>query len=262
MKKAAERLALFFVITQVDRVAHFLHLFQPADTWFYWVLSYGVAIGLAYGVYVSFFYVRQPKVKWPAVAGIVLFGGFDLVFNELALIRTASAKELISATSSFVWIPAEWLQVAMQASAIAYGLLPTMASGALGWIQGGADKMTDADFGRVTVWQRMGKAMGKLFDTVTARFAMAFEVTATRFEKNDRSLSGAVPIVDGQVTTPDKPKRWGELNADDVAFISANGRKQIMARYGISDGSAGNFKARVAKGEKPWQNAKIPANVP
>ncbi|MBL0320750.1 MAG: hypothetical protein IPP74_15855 [Alphaproteobacteria bacterium] len=51
-------------------------------------------------------------------------------------------RHFIEADSSFVWIPAETLQVANQIVAIAYGVLPTLASAILGWIQGGVDKLT------------------------------------------------------------------------------------------------------------------------
>jgi len=85
MRKAAQYLAIFFVITQVDRVANFIHLYQPADTPFYVLLSYGQSLGLAIGVYLSFFFVRQQKVKWASWAGIIVFGGADLFFNEFGL---------------------------------------------------------------------------------------------------------------------------------------------------------------------------------
>ena len=261
MKKAAERLALFFLVTQVDRVATFIHLFQPADTSLYLYMSYGVAIGLAYGVYVSFFYVRQPKVRTAAIFGIVLFGGFDLLFNELALIKTASAASLVSATSSFLWIPADYLRSAMQGAALAYGILPTLASAALGWIQGGANKVTEAEMGTLTFWGRIGKATSKLFDSVAVRLAVGFEAVATKSAGNAPSPSQKSPVVDGVVTPENGKKRWRDLTADDVAFISANGRPQIMARYGISDGAAGNWKADIAKGKRPWVTAKLPENV-
>lgn len=256
MRKAAERLSIFFIITQVDRVAGYIHLFQPADTTFYLLLSYGVAIGLAYGVYISFFYVRQPKVRWAAVAGILLFGGFDLLFNELALIRTASMKTLISATSEFVWIPAVYLQDAIQLSVLAFGLLPTMASAALGWIQGGVNKVTDAEFGQMTVWQRAGKAMGKAFDSIAIRFAAGFEVVASKVSKSDTPTNVTMPAVDGQIVTSATPKKWKQLNADDVAFILAAGRGQVARQYGISDGAAGNWKRDLAGGARPWASAK------
>lgn len=256
MRRSAERLALFFIITQVDRVAGYIHLFQPADTLFYYLLSYGIAIGLAYGVYTSFFYVRQPKVKWASISGIILFGGFDLLFNELALIRTASMKTLISSTSSFVWIDAEYLQVAIQASVIAYGILPTLASAVLGWMQGGADKVTDAEFGRITVWMRMGKAVSKIFDSLALQFAFRIEGIGSKLSRLDNDSPQEVTPINAEFTQSATPKRWNDLSREDVVFVQVAGRKAIQAKYGISNGSAGNWKASVKSGVMPWDDVK------
>jgi len=258
MRKAAQYLAIFFVITQVDRVANFIHLYQPADTLFYVLLSYGQSIGLAIGVYLSFFFVRQPKVKWAAIFGIIVFGGADLFFNEFALIRTVSAKALIEADSSFVWITAEYLQVANQVVALAYGVLPTLASAILGWIQGGVDKLTDSDM-KPTVWARITRSLVKMFDNYTIRAAVAIEATASRSGGNATNPKDNDGIIDGDSVEIVTPKKWNDLNQRDVDWILTkrkNARGAIQAKYQVSNGTAGNWLKDLANGSRPWQNDK------
>lgn len=264
MRKFAQYLAIFFVITQVDRVANFIHLYQPADTLFYVLLSYGQSIGLAIGVYLSFFFVRQPKVKWAAVAGIIVFGGADLFFNEFALIRTVSAKALIEADSSFVWIPAETLQVANQIVAIAYGVLPTLASAILGWIQGGVDKLTDSEL-RYTPIERAIRAMNKGLDGWAGRIAVRIEGVAFTSGGVAQNQNGNSGIIDAETSEVATPKKWNDLNQRDVDWILTkrkNARGAIMARFQVSNGTAGNWLKDLASGLRPWQNdKKLPENV-
>lgn len=263
MRKAAQYLAVFFVITQVDRVANFIHLYQPADTLFYVLLSYGQSIGLAIGVYLSFFFVRQPKVRRAAIVGIIVFGGADLFFNEFALIRTVSAKALIEADSSFVWISAEYLQVANQIVALAYGVLPTLASAILGWIQGGVDRLTDAEL-KPTIWARIQKAMLKMFDNYTLRAALAIEATASKSGGVASNTRGNDVIIDADSSEFVTPKKWNDLNQRDVDWMLAltkNKRGKIQAKYQVSNGTAGNWLKDLADGVRPWQDAKLPARI-
>ncbi len=263
MRKIAQYLALFFVVTQVDRVANFIHLYQPADTLFYVLLSYGQSIGLAIGVYLSFFFIRQPKVRFAAIAGIIVFGGSDLFFNEFALIRTVSHKALIEADSSFVWIPAQTLQVANQVVALAYGVLPTLASAILGWIQGGVDKLTDADM-KPTVWVRIQRSLVKWFDNYTVRAAFAIEAVASRSGGSATDSRGNDGIIDGDSVEVVTPKKWNDLNQRDVDWILTKRKKArgaIEAKYQVSNGTAGNWLKDLANGERPWQNAKLPEKV-
>lgn len=264
MRKAAQYLAIFFIITQVDRVAHFIHLYQPSDTTFYRLLSYGQSIGLAIGVYLSFFFVRQPKVKWAATAGIIVFGLTDLFLNEFALIRTVSAKSLIEANSSFVWIPAEYLQVANQVVALAYGVLPTLASAILGWIQGGVDKLTDTEL-RYTPIERAIRAVNKWFDGWAVRAAVRVEAVAVASGGNATNTSGNQTIIEGDSVEIATPKKWNDINQRDVDWILTprkKAREAIMAKYQVSNGTAGNWLKDLADGERPWQDAKLPAKVP
>lgn len=259
MRKIAQYLAIFFIITQVDRVANFIHLYQPADTLFYVLLSYGQSIGLAIGVYLSFFFVRQPKVRLAAWAGIIVFGGADLFFNEFALIRTVSAKALIEADSSFVWIPAETLQVANQVVAIAYGVLPTLASAILGWIQGGVDKLTDGDL-KLTPYERVIKALNKWFDNWTVRAALAVEATASKNSVNATNTRENYGNNDGDFSEVVTPKKWNDLNQRDVDWILVprkKAREAIMAKFQVSNGTAGNWLKDLANGARPWQDAKL-----
>lgn len=264
MRKIAQGLALFFIITQVDRVATFIHLFQPADTFFYVVLSYGISLGLAVGVYVSFFFVRQQKVKWAAWTGIVLFGGFDLFFNEFALIRTVSAKALIQADSSFAWIPAEYLQVANQIVALGYGLLPTLASATLGWIQGGVDKLTESEL-KLTMSERFAKAVSKIIDGWAVQFVGGFELRANKVSRVDTNTRGSDVIIDGDSVEVVTPKKWNDLNQRDVDWILTSrkkAREAIMSKYQVSNGTAGNWLKDLADGNRPWQDAKVGNKLP
>lgn len=264
MRKFAQYLAIFFVVTQVDRVANFIHLYQPEDTLFYVLLSYGQSIGLAIGVYLSFFFVRQPKVKWPAIFGIIVFGGADLFFNEFALIRTVSNKALIEADSSFVWITAEQLQIANQIVALAYGVLPTLASAILGWIQGGVDKLTDSDL-RYTPIERAIRALNKGFDGWMGRIAIRVEGVAVSSGGSATNTSGNSSIIDGEIPEVVTPKKWNDLNQKDIEWILTkrkNARGAIMARYQVSNGTAGNWLKDLIDGLRPWQNdKKLPENV-
>lgn len=264
MRKIAQYLAIFFIVTQVDRVANFIHLYQPADTLFYVLLSYGQSIGLAIGVYLSFFFVRQQKVKWPAIFGIVIFGGADLFFNEFALIRTVSAKALIEAGSSFVWIKAEQLQIANQIVALAYGVLPTLASAILGWIQGGVDKLTDAEL-RYTPIERVIRSLNKWFDNWTIRGAVAIEAVASRSGGNATNTKDNSGIIDAETSEIATPKKWNDLTQRDVDWILTkrkNARGAIQARFQVSNGTAGNWLKDLTNGARPWQDAKkLPKTV-
>jgi len=261
MRNLAKWLAFFFVATQIDRVAHFIHLYQPSDSTLYRFLSYGISIGLALGTFLSFYFLRQSKVRWAAIAGILLFGGFDLFFNEFALIRTVSEKALVSADSSFVWIPASVLQDANQIVALGYGLLPTLASAVLGWIQGGVDKLTDAEL-KPTVWIRLSRSFFKMFDKFSGGIALAFEARAEGMRSVAMNTRGNQEVVDGVLVGTVTKKRWSALSKEDVAFISGNNRKAIMAKFAVSDGTAGNWKSWVADGVLPWEDAKPALKVP
>jgi len=82
-------------------------------------------------------------------------------------------------------------------------------------------------------------------------------VVANKVRVDDSPPSGVVTVVDGVSTSSDGSKRWNELNRDDIAFISGNGRKAIEARFHVSNGTAGNFKKRVKQGDRPWQDANL-----
>ena len=264
MRKFAQYLAVFFVITQVDRVANFIHLYQPADTLFYVLLSYGQSIGLAIGVYLSFFFVRQPKVRTAAIFGIIVFGGADLFFNEFALIRTVSAKALIEADSSFVWIKADKLQIANQIVALAYGVLPTLASAILGWIQGGVDKLTDGDL-KYSPPERVIRALIKGLDSWVGKIAIRVEGVAYASGGNATNTRENNGVVDADFSEVVTPKRWSDLTQKDVDWILTkrkNARVAIMARYQVSNGTAGNWLKDLANGSRPWQvDKKWPKNV-
>lgn len=266
MRRIAERLALFFIITQINRVANFIYKFQPAETTGYLILSYAISIGLAYGVYASFYFIQKASWKrWPlgvaSLLGIVVFGGTDLFFNVFDVVVTVSQKALIPPTSSFAGIGAATLESAIQIAAIAFGALPTVASATLGLLQGGVSMLTDAEMGATTIWTRLGRSFTKIFDSFAIRFAIGFEAVGQKLSVTDRDASANQTVVDSAFTDDVTPKRWPELNKDDVAFIMGNGRKAIMHKFATSNGTAGNWKSWLSNGVMPWADAKLPEKV-
>ncbi len=262
MKKAAERLALFFIVVQIDRVATFVHIFQPADTLGYWLLSYGVSIGLAFGVYTSFYMVRQEKVRKAAIAGILLFSAFDLFFNELGIILTVSGKQLVDPGANFFFITARYLENAMEVAAIGYGVLPTLASAVLGWIQGGANKVTEGEWAAPTVWTRLFRGIFKIVDSWAGGIAFRIEGVASKKPGIATPTRENNDSVDGQDVIIVTPKRWPELNREDVAWILANSRKAIETKYEVSNGTAGNWRKDLKAGIMPWQDAQPAKALP
>jgi len=149
--------------------------------------------------------------------------------------------------------------------AIAYGVLPTLASAILGWIQGGVDKLTDSDL-RYTPIERAIRAMNKGLDGWAGRIAVRIEgvaMTSVGNATNTRDNSG---IIDAETSEVATPKKWNDLNQRDIDWILTkrkNARGAIMARFQVSNGTAGNWLKDLTNGSRPWQNdKKLPENVP
>ncbi len=267
MRRIAERLALFFIITQINRVANFIYKFQPAETTGYLLLSYGISIGLAYGVYISFYFIQKSsRERWilglASLMGIVVFGSVDLFFNIFDVVVTVSQKALIPPTSSFAGVEANTLETAIQIAALVFGALPTVASATLGMLQGSVTMLKESEMGAPTTWSRLGKSFGKIFDTFAIRFAIGFEAVGEKISVTDKKSSQTVEVVDADSEDVVTPKRWPDLSQKDVDFILANGRKAIMRRFDTSNGTAGNWKADAKNGVMPWSDAKkLPQNV-
>lgn len=254
MRRAPQYLTYFFIVISVQRVAEYiansLHV-----SWMGWPFAFGIA----FGVYVGMWYRGEPQTEKAARSAAWMFIIVDLVFNEFELISELSAKQLVPPTSNFLGIGAEWLTYGMQLSAILFGAIPTLAVAFLGRLQNSADSYWK---GKITNVQRVGNAFTRMLAHVTGAIAFRVEGFAMKFGNNAHSQGTPVPQGDGQEFSSANPKRWKQLTAEDVQFISANGRAAIMARFGISDGAAGNWKANIAKGDRPWKSAKLPEKVP
>lgn len=254
------------MITQIERVANFIYKFQPAQTTGYLILSFALSAGLAAGVYVSFYFIQKAsKERWllgvASFMGIVVFGSVDLFFNVFDVVVTVSQKALIPPTSSFAGIGAKTLETGIQIAAVAFGALPTVASATLGLLQGGVSMLKEHEMGAPTTWSRLGKGVAKIFDTFAIRFAIGFEAVGQKLSVPDKDASGKQTVVDSEFTDVITPKRWPDLNKDDVAFILGNGRASIMHKFSTSNGSAGNWKSWLASGQRPWEDAKLPEKV-
>ena len=254
MRRAPQYLTYFFIVISVQRVAEYiassLHV-----AWMGWPFAFGIA----FGVYVGMWYRGEAQTEKAARNAAWMFILVDLVFNEFELISELSATQLVPPTSNFLGIGQAYLTYGMQISALLFGAIPTLAIAFLGRLQNAADGYWK---GKITNVQRVKNSLTKMFSEFTGAIAIKFEGYASGFIKNAQSQGTSVPVVDGQVVTPATPKRWKQLTADDVSYISANGRGQVMAHFGISDGAAGNWKADIAAGKRPWKSAKLPANVP
>lgn len=255
MKKAPGRLALFMILISIGRVAAYV-----AEGLHVGFSGYLFAIGLAYGVYLSFYYLQWKETRLPAIAGVAIFTLADLWFNEFELIRILSSKELVMESGNFLGIEAKYLEIGMQISALTFGAAPTLAAAVLGWLQSGADKLSDKDMGiKPSPFARVWKAIAGMFAGIAVSFAVYVEGTAFARQGLSQSAGGTsdnLPIKDGEVTELSGPKRWKDLNADDVAFILVAGRGQIAQKYLVSERTGGNWKADLLAGKKPWENAR------
>lgn len=254
MRKAPQYLTYFFIVISVQRVAVYL-----AESLHVSWLGWPFALGIAFGIYVGMYYQGEAITERYARQTAWMFIIVDLVYNEFEIINQLSAAELVTPDSNFLGIGHEWLTYGIQASAVLFGAIPTLAVAFLGRLQNAADQHWK---GKLTNTQRIMNALTKSLSNVTGAIAIRFEAFAFGGSKGASQPSHGVPADDGQVIITATPKKWKQLTADDVAFISVNGRGQIANRYGISDGAAGNWKRDILAGKGPFQTAKkLPENA-
>src|SRR5258706_2488644 len=245
MRKIAEHLSFFFIVITVYRVAFYI-----ADALHVGFMGWPFSLGIAGGVYVSMYYTGFNETTQKAAKDAArMFLAVDLIFNEFELIRDLSASQLITPNSNFLGIGPVWLRYGMQITALLFGAIPTLGVAYLGRLQASVD---EAWKGKLTAWQRITKAVAGLFQNVTGVIAVRIEVAALRLLPDAPPQSTNLTTVDGQVTE----QKWGELSAEDIAYISANGRKAIQRQLGVSNGTAGNWKSRIKKGDRPWPSIK------
>lgn len=240
MKNAPSRLATFLIFITIARVAFFLanglHL-----GWMGWAF----AVGLGAGVYVSAYYFGK-AAGWNKIVGflgLILFGGGDLWFNEMEVIRILSAKDLIVDSANFMNYSADDLRWAMQYSAIFFGAFPTLGAGLLGWMQSVAEGIPD--FQKPTLYARIETALGRMVTSWAGGFAVKLEKRANIAVQDGEIM----PLLDGQAKLV---RRWKSLTAEDIARIPLLNREEVTIQYGVSDGAAGDWHRKIKAGERPW----------
>lgn len=258
--KQPRNLSFFFIAITAGRVALYisqgLHV-GPAG----WLFS----IGIAWAVFESFRWISYSDtdksgnqtanwhVRAPAIASGLFFIVIDLIFNEGEIVRSLAPQDLVPPESNFIGFERDAIRAAMQVSALLFGAVPTLAVALLGWLQGAIDGNVPIP---ATWHSRIARAIGqagaKLADKVASQFEL---VLATRFglqvgaKKESRGSGNSADDV--------TPKKWAELNAEDIKYIESHSRGQVAYKFAVSDGSAGNWKRDVRDGIMPW-SSKLP----
>lgn len=246
MKNAPYNLSAFFIVITIVRVAVFVVTGLNLGP-----LGYAFAVGIAAGVYVSSYYLQFKETKGRALAGLALFLLADLWFNVFEVVRSTSTAQLVPPEANFLGLPSESLRTGMQWSAIAFGILPTLAAAILGWLQGGVSQVKSLN--RPGPAARIVAAIARMLAGITIGAAVWFERKAGIASNNGDNL----PYVDGQVVANRKPKRIGQLNQSDIAFIAKASREAVMAEFNVSNGTAGNWISAARAGKLPGQNRLI-----
>lgn len=244
MKNAPSRLGIFLLSIQITRVGLFLThgLLLGWMGWFF-------AIALAAGVYVSAYFFGKTRgwAKVPGALGLVLFGLGDLWFNEMELIRTLSATDLVVETANFMNYSAEDIRWFLHISALIFGAFPTAGAAILGWQQSVSEGIEE--FQQAGVISRI----------ITAAGAVGVKYLTITADNLERRAGLALPEGEKPPLLEARNKevrRWRSLTTEDIAWIGdpARGRQEIIYRYGVSDGAAGDWQRRIRAGERPWRD--------
>lgn len=223
MRNNPSRLAIFFVLITITRVATFA-VFGLQIGW----MGYAFAIGLAAGVYITAYFIRFDETRLPAVVGLVLFLVADMWFNEFENIRTISALALVDNSVNFLSWDAETIRRLMQVSALVFGAFPTIAAAVLGWLQSGAERVrvlkTRNWFGKIGLAfaARIENSFPEVEDRASARLAAPAE-------KAEISV-----VADGENQATGRKVRWEEIAAEERSQFPVMTDYQIVTRYGGS----------------------------
>ena len=234
MRHNPQRLAFFFILITITRVAMFVALGLNVG-WF----GYAFAIGLAAGVYVSAYFLRFKEAKWAAISTLAIFMLADLWFNEFENIRTVSTSQLISDNANFMNIDANTIRYGMQFSALVFGAFPTVAAALLGWLQASAETVQVL---KTRSW------FGKFGVGIVAKFERYFPEIEDK-AKNFPQISTSVP---GKLLTDGGNRRnlrWAELSAEEKAKLPNFSAGQIVSLYGGSPRRARMWKSWVKEGK-------------
>lgn len=223
MRNMPSRLAVFFVLITIARVA----AFAVTGLKIGW-LGYALAIGLAAGVYVFAYFLPFVETKWPVVIGLTIFLLTDLWFNEFETIRTVSTMTLVEDNANFLGWDAPTIKGMMQLSALIYGAFPTVAAASLGWLQSRAERVrvlrTRNWFGKIGVAfaARIEHAFPEVSDVAQPRLASPVE----------NSEISTLATVENQATT--RKLRWEEISPEERGQFPEMTDYQIVSRYGGS----------------------------
>ncbi len=234
MRKLPARLAAFFILITISRVAAFAVLGLKIG----W-LGYAFAIGLAAGVYVAAFFVRPRETRVAALFMLVMFGVADLWFNEFELIRNLSVQQLLPPTANFLNFNYDSLVRGMQISAIVYGAFPTIAAAGLGWLQSGAERVASL---KTRGW------FGKFGIAIAAKVEGLFPEIEDRRQivsSSQRQLPDSI----GKAEIAATKTRWENISSRQKEEIAAMTVRQIISAYGGTARTARNWKSWVKQGK-------------
>lgn len=234
MRNLPKLLAFAFIAVTLSRVALLISVGFKAD-WQGWAF----AVGLAIGVYLSTYFIRYKETFWPAISATVFFVIVDLWFNEVEIVRTLSASDMIAPSANFLSMNAEYLRGMMQVSALIYGAFPTIAAALLGWLQAWAEKVA-------TLKPRAFFPHIQL--AIMAKVDSMFPVTTEtrRISGNNQPL---LPETVENAPYRQNAVRWENLTTADRAEIAGMLPMQIISRYGGSDRRARMWKQWAREGK-------------
>lgn len=241
MKEAPFKLALFSILITVIRIALFVFIIDK---------GYGETLGkvfavtfaflMAAGTYLSAFSVRFPNSRWAGLAGLLLFGAGDLLFNEAAVIYVTSSATLIPPESNFLNMSNTELLYSMQVLTLVFGAMPTLAAAVLGWMQASFYKV--AELNKAGLMGRISSALGRIITGWGVAVAVRFEGG-----KNNRKVTESYG---GESTRQSDGYDWRSLSDTERANLTGKDTRQITQLYpGIPERTALNWYYR-AGGEK------------
>lgn len=241
MRKTPQVLALFFIAITIGRVAAFISV--GLDVGFTgWLFSFG----LAFGVYISAFFVRHKESRWAALFALTFFVLTDLWFNEFELVRVLSTSQILTPDANFLGIEHIYLVYSMQFSALVFGAFPTIAAALLGWLQAGADRV--AVLKSRSVFPSIGVAIAA---KISSLFPETLDtVKISRFDNPQLPENNAVYNAETSMPRLGKSARWERLSNSEKAEIANLLPMQIAAKYGGSERRARMWLQWIREGKQ------------
>lgn len=207
--------------------------------WMAVAIGFAIALGVAEGA--SF--LRHKETRKVAILVLLACYGMDTWLNQLEVVRNLQMGE-IAQFKNFLGVPANWLSAAMEVTGFMIGFGPTLVTALFSLLSSCADKVQKDD------------ALDRFFAGFRiVNFFRIGAVAASGVEyAPQNSKSEKLP----QPAKPDRKvaaKTWGkELSSDDLDRILMASRKEVARFFGVSDGTAKNWKAAAKEGRKPWRD--------